>query len=791
MSVEQSPVESYSFGEEGKRNSATSLGKRAQEEPEKGISYEEAWSLSASKLRRKCLQWMSGEVDSAEEAFSRAGLLAFEKYPRQGEGVRDPGAWLSRLTYNICMDLHRELGRRRNWEVSAPETVDSARVQICGRDVTNPERLYLLGEQQVFIEHSVRSLPVKLREVMMPLFFEGCTYSEIAERLAITEMALRKRVQEARCRIRRSLSRYINGEVVLSLLGLQRQEGCRGVNEPRLKSRDPWSRLKPVAEASVRANVCGRPRDVVLTFEEVLTSASERRLWSLQSYLEKHPGGWKKRLEIARLFSQLGRFLEAETHYRQVIERQPRELSSHLELAEILLVSDRRDEAVSVYQRALDPVRRQSTCEHLHGLIARAQKRWDEAGRALKEAARLEPDNVMHWIVLGETYLEARWPIEAVAACESAHTIEPNDPFVLTLCHDAFDAADRPLAAASMIMAAVESPGVNGLPSTPTVSQHFSAIGRFLDRQARAGHAGGQKCRNLLRRLISLAPLCAETHRSRARQHLAQGEWGKAEQCLGEFVAANPMHARGCLYHGQVLQQIGDDRSASVRIQQALDFDANDREIRCAHIELAFRFGPAQKALQALEETLELFPDDAAVVRLLAEMLARGWPSAKAQGCGRSMADHGRVWDLLAHATRLQPQLSESAFCRGRVLAHFGRFAEAIASFEEGWSLLAADGASPSSTSAALNLSQCWRLLGDMHLSHHWALAAAEQAEAFRPCDPAVAESMRGGALAALGEDSGAYKAYQAALRLHLFYPQRRRVESLVIGLIEEQSRGN
>ncbi|MGB7274876.1 MAG: sigma factor, partial [Geitlerinemataceae cyanobacterium] len=60
---------------------------------------------------RYCIKWMGGNITDAEDALSRAMLKAWEKIQTSVEKIRNFKAWLTSLTRNLCMDIHRERSR--------------------------------------------------------------------------------------------------------------------------------------------------------------------------------------------------------------------------------------------------------------------------------------------------------------------------------------------------------------------------------------------------------------------------------------------------------------------------------------------------------------------------------------------------------------------------------------------------------------------------------------------------------------------------------------------------------
>ena len=168
------------------------------------------WRAYGPQLRQRCLVWMGGRRDEADEAFSRAGLLALQKYPGQRRQVLNPRSWLLKLTYHVCMDLHRERGRRREHSLGTlvetwPESVE----RPDSSPAADPEACYLAGELEDRLRQWVEELPPRLRSATALHVVQEVPYREVAPALGISEANARKRVQEARAILRGRLREYL------------------------------------------------------------------------------------------------------------------------------------------------------------------------------------------------------------------------------------------------------------------------------------------------------------------------------------------------------------------------------------------------------------------------------------------------------------------------------------------------------------------------------------------------------------------------------------------------------
>lgn len=117
--------------------------------------------------------------------------------------------WLLRLTYNRCMDLYRARKRSRSI-VEDLETLPSESAEVAARGASLEQEL-LDNERAALLRDCIDRLPPRLRSVMELHLGAEMQYPEIAAALEITEVNVRKRMQQARALLREGLGEYLAG----------------------------------------------------------------------------------------------------------------------------------------------------------------------------------------------------------------------------------------------------------------------------------------------------------------------------------------------------------------------------------------------------------------------------------------------------------------------------------------------------------------------------------------------------------------------------------------------------
>jgi RNA polymerase sigma factor (sigma-70 family) len=176
-----------------------------------GKAFWQQWQQYRDYLYRCCIKWMGGNPTDAEDALSRAMLKAWEKVQKIGVEIDNFKSWLSTLTHNLCVDIHRERSRGANRVEDIELYASSVEQGLVSFDDT-PESAMETGEKRIVIRRAIDNLPSKLRETFILHFYQELSYPEIAQQQEISYQNVCKRISQARKILREELRGYFIGE---------------------------------------------------------------------------------------------------------------------------------------------------------------------------------------------------------------------------------------------------------------------------------------------------------------------------------------------------------------------------------------------------------------------------------------------------------------------------------------------------------------------------------------------------------------------------------------------------
>ncbi len=169
------------------------------------------WESNQGYFYKCCLKWMGGNSYDAEDALNQAMVTAWNEWTKSTNKIIYPKAWLNRIIYNFCMNMHRQ----RKREATKLENIDQikfAEHPAFASEGGFPESNILALEMEAYLDHKIKSLPDRLRHTIILHCYQEKSYKDIAEQLAISQENVRKRIQEARKILQKHLQKYLAGE---------------------------------------------------------------------------------------------------------------------------------------------------------------------------------------------------------------------------------------------------------------------------------------------------------------------------------------------------------------------------------------------------------------------------------------------------------------------------------------------------------------------------------------------------------------------------------------------------
>lgn len=170
------------------------------------------WLPYEDCLQKKCLIWMNGNIEDAEDAFSQITLKAWEQLFVHADRVTHLQAWLMRFAYNVCMDIHRAKNRQA---ITLENIEEFAEANIA----VDPLELSPLGDElEIRIRLAINVLPIRLSLPFLMRFEEEMSYADIAKKLGISRDNAYKRISQARAILKPQIIAYCSEEKDFSFL---------------------------------------------------------------------------------------------------------------------------------------------------------------------------------------------------------------------------------------------------------------------------------------------------------------------------------------------------------------------------------------------------------------------------------------------------------------------------------------------------------------------------------------------------------------------------------------------
>ncbi len=710
----------------------------------------EVWAAHEAALRQLCLSMYKYRHDEAEDLLRTAMTRAWDRWPRHGPSVENPGAWLSELTRNLCLTSMRTERRR---EGLLPKVLDGTRQDDEHIEEAVHRRHMLARAMQV-----IDGMPPSLREPFVAFALYGQSYTEVAQTYGLTFGSIRARVKRAR-------------QILAAALG---EEPKLGPSDPSDKSDASDKRDSSDASSiagSLIEEIAWHLRDTCViqikletggtleyhaTFDQGL-SRCRQRIQTLEAYVAKHERGWRRRFELANLLIAESRLDEAEGHLRRLLESQPRHLQSSLRLGQMLVLQRRLEDAVSVYEAARRLAASPATRHHLDGLIERARsgvifpqyavsQREDHLQRAadaFRAAIAEEPDNLAHYHELALTYETWGKPVEALAAYDAALEMDPDDVYALARCYNSATAQRLFHLVLPRLERAVELD-----------PNYTYALKLLVDRRSNIGLVRGKPGRETLamaKRLVSRSPNSADAFDAMTRYYDGRCEFDRSVALWREFLTRNPDNAKAWTFYGTALERVGDVRAAAEAYIRSQDLDPGWLDVYWRGLAIIIAAGHAETARAWIREIATRFPNHwDASLRMADAMLRLG-------------DDAGEAVRVARRAVELAPNLEAAWRDYGWILSRADRHEEALEAYRLAWEI--AERLSESGAPDALFGLGCALKAVGRHAEANEALRQVASVARDRIADDPRYPVLLGRALEWMDDLAGAERAYKRAMR--------------------------
>lgn len=522
------------------------------------------WQAHQDNLHAVCRRYLRNGAD-AEDALSNAMMRAFDALPRHAERISNLRGWLVRLTSNVCIDMLREQKRlQTGWSESVGE--DTA---VIASNRVNLESEYIREELGRTTVDALNELPDRLKLPLVMRYLDRLPYKKIACRLGIREDNTRKRIQLARDFLRERLAKAGIADTDAAFDRVFLQTALQRSRTVRLRSHGADLPGFNGTPRLVHFQTGPRRRYDYVLSKETLNSAPRRRK-TLEKHVKRNPGGWKRRMDLARLLEVLGEYHKAATELIFICEKQPHLIEARLMLAGIFESLGREyfRKALAHYAAARAYACSSAAVAHLKArrLYLKGEPR--RAAALLLRAAAQESGNPVHLQRLALEYRRYGCYQQALEITDRLLAQRPDDGVALTVRRTALLGTERRSDVAAC------TGRIRELHPEEPASLAAEIHSRCRSIQVR-GNAG-RRTRSLLRLLHRVAPDSIVATAAECDYLFAREEIDAARARLESHLATFPNDSAAWLYHARMLYRTGALRDAVDAIRRSHDLRASD-----------------------------------------------------------------------------------------------------------------------------------------------------------------------------------------------------------------------
>lgn len=369
------------------------------------------WAQNHSFLLALCTRWVNGNEGEAREVLSGAMMRALDHLAKEDRRIHNPQAWLARVLRSHCIDMFRNQARHPDLPIDLEfilQTIDQRQLETS----LSPEKSMMEDEGYDRLKAAVEALPDRLRSVLILRAYQEMPYKEIAKHLDISAANARKRVQEARGKVRESLNANAESD------SLRPRSVDPSSNSPRSERKAAEDEMIRIPASNFRMEPIGHPVLVELDghrkVELPIATAQrpiriQQKLESTSRYILRHPRGWTRRQERARLLALDGKLFEAVDELKLVLERQPQKVDTLLIAVRWLQWTTRTQEACELLEKGLSLTPDNAWKYLLEGRLHALNGNFEAASQSYEQACLKAPRPVCQLFLAENLMVKEDW----------------------------------------------------------------------------------------------------------------------------------------------------------------------------------------------------------------------------------------------------------------------------------------------------------------------------------------------------------------------------------------------
>lgn len=175
-------------------------------------AFDRLWARHRDKVFRSLLKACGGDPDTTHDVLQDALLNAFRAL-QQFRGDANFATWLYTIARRLCIRARRDLDRF--YSLDDPLNSEEGRTilrQLIDQYSQDPEAIAIENDLRERVQQAIAELPDSLRPVLQLRDIEGLSTEETAQKLGLTQAAVKARLHRARELLRQKLETYLRQE---------------------------------------------------------------------------------------------------------------------------------------------------------------------------------------------------------------------------------------------------------------------------------------------------------------------------------------------------------------------------------------------------------------------------------------------------------------------------------------------------------------------------------------------------------------------------------------------------